>query len=62
LSNYYHMHTIDIDRTEPKTEFQVEQVQKAYHGPQASSCEDTNIAFGSRQAPVHHTKSLALTF
>jgi hypothetical protein len=39
------MHTIDIDRAEPKTEVQVEQVQKVYGGPQATSRADTNIAF-----------------
>jgi hypothetical protein len=37
------MHTIDIDRAEPKTEVQVEQAQKAYGGPQAISCMDTNL-------------------
>jgi hypothetical protein len=36
---------IDIDRAEPKTEVQVEQVQKVYGGPQATSRVDTNIAF-----------------
>jgi hypothetical protein len=37
------MHIIDIDRTESKMEVQVEQVQKVYGGPQATSCIDTNL-------------------
>jgi hypothetical protein len=37
------MHTIDIDRLEPKTEVQVEHVRKVYGGPQVTSCEDTNL-------------------
>jgi hypothetical protein len=28
---------------EPKSEVQVEQAQKAYDGPQVTSCVDTNI-------------------
>jgi hypothetical protein len=38
------MHTIDIDRAESETEVQVEQVRKAYGGPQVISCVDTNLA------------------
>jgi hypothetical protein len=34
-------------------EVQAEQVQGVFGGPQASRCEDTNITFGSRQAPMH---------
>jgi hypothetical protein len=41
---------------------QTERVQWVFGGPQASSCKDTNIAFGSRQALVHHTQSLTFTF
>jgi hypothetical protein len=37
------MHTIDIDHAELKTEVQVEQVQKAYGGSQATSGMDTNL-------------------
>jgi hypothetical protein len=44
LSNYHHMHTIDIDRAESEMEVQVEQVRKAYGGPQVISCVDTNLA------------------
>jgi hypothetical protein len=36
------MHTIDIDCAEPKMEVYVEQVQKVYGGPQATSGVDTN--------------------
>jgi hypothetical protein len=43
LSNYHRMHIIDIDRAESKMEVQVEQVQKVYGGPQATSCMDTNL-------------------
>jgi hypothetical protein len=32
-----------IDHVEPKTEIQVEQVQRVLDGPQASSGEDTNL-------------------
>jgi hypothetical protein len=35
---------IQVDHAEPKTEIQVEQVQWVFGGPQASSCEDANIA------------------
>jgi hypothetical protein len=38
------MHTIDIDRAELKMEVQVEQVNKAYGGPQVTSCMNTNLA------------------
>jgi hypothetical protein len=33
-----------IDHTEPESEFQVVQVKWVFGGPQASSCEDANIA------------------
>jgi hypothetical protein len=32
-----------MDHVEPKTEIQVEQVQRVLEGPQASSGEDTNL-------------------
>jgi hypothetical protein len=32
-----------IDHVEPKTEIQVEQVQRVLEGPQASSGEDTDL-------------------
>jgi hypothetical protein len=34
---------IRVDHVEPESEFQVEQVQWVFGGPQASSCQDTNI-------------------
>jgi hypothetical protein len=37
-------------------------VQGVFGGPKASSCEDANIAFGSRQAPVHLTYALVFYF
>jgi hypothetical protein len=60
LSNYHHMHTIDIDRTELKTEVQVEQVQKAYGGPQVTRCMDTNLALD--QGKPQCITALSLTF
>jgi hypothetical protein len=56
------MHTIDIDCVDLKMEVHVEQIQKTYGGPQATSGVDTNLPLGSRQAPVHCTQSLAFTF
>jgi hypothetical protein len=32
-----------VDHAKPKSEFQAEQVQGVFGGPQASSCEDANI-------------------
>jgi hypothetical protein len=43
---------------EPESEFQAEQVQGAFGGPQAPSVMDANIAFESRQALVYHTTVL----
>jgi hypothetical protein len=34
---------IRVDHTDPKSEFQAEQVQGGFGGPQASNCVDTNI-------------------
>jgi hypothetical protein len=47
-----------IDHAESKTEVQAEQVQWVFGGPQAPSVVDTNITFGSSQAPMHPTKVL----
>jgi hypothetical protein len=38
------MNAIDIHHAESKMKVQVEQVQKAYGGPQEISCVDTNLA------------------
>jgi hypothetical protein len=38
-----HILHIRVDHIEPKTENQAEQVQWAFKGPQASSCEKANI-------------------
>jgi hypothetical protein len=34
---------IRVDHAEPESEFQAEQVQGVFGGPQVSSCEDANI-------------------
>jgi hypothetical protein len=44
LFNYDHLLHIRVDHVEPKMEDQTEQVQLMFGDPQASSCEDTNIA------------------
>jgi hypothetical protein len=49
-----------VDHVEQKLEIQVEWVEKEYDGPQASSYMDTNLAIGSRQAPVHQTTVVVL--
>jgi hypothetical protein len=58
LVNGGHVLHMRVDHAEPESEFHAKQVQWAFGGPQASSGEDTNIAFGSRQAPVHLTTFL----
>jgi hypothetical protein len=56
LVNCGHLLHIWVDHAEPKSKFQAEQVRGVIGGRQASSVMDANIAFGSRQAPVHPTK------
>jgi hypothetical protein len=34
---------IRVDHVDPKSEFQAEQVEGVFGGPQASNCDDTNI-------------------
>jgi hypothetical protein len=58
LINGGHFLHIRVDHAEPELEFQAEQVQWVFGGPQTSGGEDTNTAFGSRQAPVHLTTFL----
>jgi hypothetical protein len=41
---------------------QAGQVQGAFGDPQAPSVVDANIAFGSRQTPVHLTNTLVFYF
>jgi hypothetical protein len=55
LVNYGHLLHMRVDHVEPESEFQAEQVQWTFGGPQAPSVVDANIAFGSRQASVHLT-------
>jgi hypothetical protein len=58
LFNCGHLLHMRVDHAEPKSEIQVERVQKEYHGPQAPSCMDTNLAIRSRHAPVYLTTIL----
>jgi hypothetical protein len=44
LFNCGHVLHIRVDHVETKTENQAEQVQWMFRDPQASSCEDTDIA------------------
>jgi hypothetical protein len=44
LFNFGHLLLIWVDHVEPKMENQAEQVQCVFGDPQASSCENTNIA------------------
>jgi hypothetical protein len=43
LVNGGHLLHMRVDHVEPESEFQVEQVQWAFGGPKASSCEEVNI-------------------
>jgi hypothetical protein len=47
---------------ELESEFQAEQVQGAFGGTQVPSVVDANIAFESRQVPVHLTNAHCLYF
>jgi hypothetical protein len=44
LFNCGHLLHIQVDHVETKTKHQAEQVQWVFRDPQASSCEDTDIA------------------
>jgi hypothetical protein len=56
LFNCGHVLHIRVDHVESESEFQAEQVQWVFGGPQASSCEDTNIVVikASPGASHHH--------
>jgi hypothetical protein len=54
LVNYGHLLHMRVDHVEPESEFQAEQVQWTFGGPQAPSVMEANIV-GSRQALVHLT-------
>jgi hypothetical protein len=62
ISLLAHIYSYTLDRAEPESKFQAKQVRQVFRGSQASSCKDTNIAFRSRQAPVHHTIILDFYF
>jgi hypothetical protein len=49
---------IRVDHAEPKTEIQAEQVQWVFGGPQASSCEDANIAVIKARLGVFYLEAL----
>jgi hypothetical protein len=46
---------IRVDHAELKIEIQAEQVQQVFGASTSAKCDNTNIAFGSRQAPMHLT-------
>jgi hypothetical protein len=58
LCNCGHLLHMWVDHAEQKSEIQAELVQKEYDGPQAPNYRDTNLAIGSREAPVHLTTIL----
>jgi hypothetical protein len=43
LVNCGHLLHMRVYHAKPKSEFQAEQVQRVFGGPQASSCDDANI-------------------
>jgi hypothetical protein len=43
LVNCGHLLHMRVYRAKPESEFQAEQVQRVFGGPQASSCDDANI-------------------
>jgi hypothetical protein len=60
--DFGHLLHIRVDHAEPNTEIQAGQVQGVFGGPQAPSVMDANIAFGSRQAPMHLINALVFYF
>jgi hypothetical protein len=60
LFNCDHLLHIQIDHVEPKTKDQAEQVLWVFSDPQASSCEDTNIAYD--QGKTRYIKPPSLSF
>jgi hypothetical protein len=61
LFNCGHLLHIRVDHAEPESEFEAEQVQGMFGGPQASSCEDTNI-FVIKTSLMHPTLSLSFVY
>jgi hypothetical protein len=51
-----------VDHAEPKPEIQAEQVQWMFGGPQASNCEDTNLALNQGKPRRIPPKSLSFIF
>jgi hypothetical protein len=56
------MHMLDYGHVKPESGVQEEQVSEVFEGPQATSCDDTNISFGSWQALVHLTNAFVFYF
>jgi hypothetical protein len=61
LFNCGHLFHIRVDRAEPESEFEAEQVQVMFGGPQASSCEDANIVV-IKTSLMHLTLSLSFVY
>jgi hypothetical protein len=55
-----HLLYMRVDHTEPKSEFQAEQVQWAFGGPQASSYEEANIVVINASPGASHQSSCLL--
>jgi hypothetical protein len=51
-----------VDHVEPNPEIQAEQVQWMFGGPQASSCEDTNLALNEGKPRCIPQTSLSFIF
>jgi hypothetical protein len=58
LFNCGHLLHMRVYHAEHKSKIQAKRVQTEYDGPPATSCMDTNLAIGSRQALVHQTTVL----
>jgi hypothetical protein len=62
LFNCGHLLHIQVDHTEPETEFQAEQVRWVFGGPQALSCKGTNLALDQGKPQCIPPKSLSFMF
>jgi hypothetical protein len=57
-----HLLHMQVGHTKPESEFQAEQVRWVFGGPQASSCEDTNLALNQGKPQCIPPKSLSFIF
>jgi hypothetical protein len=62
LVNGGHLLHMRVDHAEPELEFQVDQVQWAFGGPQASSGKDINLALDQGKPCFMPPKSLSVMF